>query len=254
MKPKPNKSPFSPTRQGTRRSIPHSPPRMASVLYAAVSHGPTILTDLLSSGDNPDLSSIASRCLANAPPHHLHYTHTSQNRIEAFVMADPFIFFAIADEAHGRSELLQLLSRLSDALSFSPALRKIKATGPSAPYCLQNELLPVLRRVMLPSLCHPQSHAAPSPSHDDSKASASVPHCIWPMPSPSREESSGQENKDKDKDKDKDKEKDKDRDKEKEKDKVEMKKNKKKEKEKEKQKKKKECYHHNVMSINIITF
>ncbi|KAJ0963113.1 hypothetical protein J5N97_028235 [Dioscorea zingiberensis] len=217
----------------------------APILYASVSHGGVILADLFPAGDNPELSSVASRCLADAPRHHLHYTHTFKSRIQAFVMVDPFIFFAIADESHGRSEVLQLLNRLSDAFSFSPSLRKVKATGATSPHCLQKELFPVLRRVMLPSSSsHPHAPPPPSPPCEETKVSPPSSLSGSPMPSPPREEKTGlpppslQEDKEKDKDKDKDK------------DKVETKKSRK----KEKQKKKKEAYHHNVMSINIITF
>ncbi|KAG0502482.1 hypothetical protein HPP92_002554 [Vanilla planifolia] len=123
------------------------------ILYASVSRGSTVLADFLAGGDDDpahsgDLASLAAQCLGAVPRFHLLYTHTARRRIYAFLMAEPLLFFAIADESIGRPAILLFLNQLRDA-TWHAARRMVLSSNSLTHRCLQVELLPVIRRVVL---------------------------------------------------------------------------------------------------------
>lgn len=135
------------------------------VLYASVSRGTTVLADHLSAGTVPagsaggggeDLAALAATCLEAAPRFHLHYTHTACRRIYAFLMVDPLLFFAIADDSLGRTAVLLFLHRLRDATIYS-AQHRVVSGDPLPHHCLQNELLPIIRRLAVSFSIRPPS-------------------------------------------------------------------------------------------------
>lgn len=140
------------------------------VLYASVSCGPTVLAELVPAGEDSSdasaaaghISSLAAICLDAAPRFHLLYTHTAGSRIYAFLMAEPLVFFSIADESLGRSAVLLFLHRLRDA-TVHIARRRIGAGDPLPRRCLQDELLPVIRSLAAGSVS-PSEEEKPSPS------------------------------------------------------------------------------------------
>ncbi|XP_020575275.1 phytolongin Phyl1.1-like [Phalaenopsis equestris] len=150
-----------------------------SVLYASVSCGPIVLAELLPTGGGAsaavDLSALAAICIDAAPRYHLLYTHTAGSRIYAFLIAEPLLFFAIAEESLGRSAVLHFLHRLRDATAYI-ARRRIDAGDPIPQRCLQDELLPVIRRVAAGSV---------SLSEDEKPSSSSPPALSSSPPLPS---------------------------------------------------------------------
>ncbi|CAL9181480.1 unnamed protein product [Musa hybrid cultivar] len=158
------------------------------ILYACVAHGTTILAELSSAeagGGDDDLPlGHAAGCLATVPRFHRHYSHTAGGRIYAFLMAEPLVFFAIADEAVlGKPRALLFLRRLRDAFSSSAVRRRRTAVGgdgsdPLPHLCLQEDFLPELRRLVQsvpsqdeepppPRPCLPPPAASPRPSDSD---------------------------------------------------------------------------------------
>ncbi|WOK97253.1 hypothetical protein Cni_G05961 [Canna indica] len=155
------------------------------ILYACVARATTILVELPSDkagaaddDDHDPHSRLAARCLADAPRFHRHYSHTSGGRIYSFLMDDPLVLFAIADEALvERSRVLLLLRRLEDAFS-SAVLRRRSSSDALAHLSLQEEFLPVLRRIVMsiasedeepppPRPCAPPPSASYQPSESD---------------------------------------------------------------------------------------
>ncbi|URD92306.1 VAMP-like protein [Musa troglodytarum] len=159
------------------------------ILYACVAHGTTILAELsfaeAGGGGDGDLSlGHAAGCLATVPRFHRHYSHTAGGRIYAFLMAEPLVFFAIADEAVlGKPRALLFLRRLRDAFSSSAVRRRRTAAGgdgsdPLPHLCLQEDFLPELHRLVQsvpsqdeepppPRPCLPPPAASPRPSDSD---------------------------------------------------------------------------------------
>lgn len=148
------------------------------ILYAAVAKGPTLLAELatataiaIADGDEAaDLRPLAARCLAASPPFHRLYTHTAAGRIYAFLIDEPLVFFAIADESLPRSDALLFLRRLRDAATATPFRRRIAG---ATPLCFQDELLPVLRRLVSPDNPPPAPPPASPPS--DAPLTAGTP-------------------------------------------------------------------------------
>lgn len=153
------------------------------ILYVCVARGTTVLAELSrSAADAPHdgdenhhhlPSQLADQCLASAPRFHRHYSHTAGGRIYAFLMADPLVFFAIADDALLGDDKpiapLLLLKRLRDSFSSSSVLRRRCSSFPEPlpRLFLQEDFLPELRRMVL-SLAsqaeeHPPSRAFPNP-------------------------------------------------------------------------------------------
>ncbi|KAK1276151.1 hypothetical protein QJS04_geneDACA012775 [Acorus gramineus] len=121
------------------------PPRRSPILYACVSTGSTVLADATigSGGDDEDLEAIAAKCLENAPPHHLRYSHTVRGRVYSFLMdGGPFVFFSISED--GRGPPFRFLRRVRDAFAASigsPGRRRIFRR------CFQERFGPVIRRL-----------------------------------------------------------------------------------------------------------
>ncbi|XP_010915980.1 phytolongin Phyl1.2 [Elaeis guineensis] len=137
------------------------------ILYACVAKGPTVLAEISSSA----ASDLATQCLAAAPRFHRHYSHTAGGRIYAFLMENPLIFFAIADETLGKPKILLFLRRLRDVFFASFSIGIGGANERPSPLCFQREFLPELRRLVLPLSF--QVDKPPSPPPADPPPSAS---------------------------------------------------------------------------------
>lgn len=128
-----------------------------TIFYASVSQATTVLADFLPPSIVPaaggggaaaaDFAALAANCLEASPRFHLLYTHTANRRIYAFLMSDRLLFFAIADDSLGRSAVLLFLHRLRDATIHS-AQRRVISGDPLPHHCLQDELLPLIRRLV----------------------------------------------------------------------------------------------------------
>ncbi|KAK1285028.1 hypothetical protein QJS10_CPB20g01835 [Acorus calamus] len=118
------------------------PLRRSPILYACVSTGSTVLADA-TIGDDENLEVIAAKCLENAPPHHLRYSHTVRGRVYSFLIdGGPFVFFSISDD--GRGPPFRFLRRVRDAFVAkigSPGRRRIFRR------CFQERFGPVIRRL-----------------------------------------------------------------------------------------------------------
>ncbi|KAG6484027.1 phytolongin Phyl1.2-like [Zingiber officinale] len=158
------------------------------IIYVCVAHGTTVLAELsrcaadapLDGDENHHLpSQLADQCLAFAPRFHRQYSHTAGGRIYAFLMADPLVFFAIADDDKPLAPLL-LLERLRDSFSSSAVLHRrcSSLSEPLPRLFLQEDFLPELRRMVLslgswteeppPSTAIPNPVTnVPLPSHSD---------------------------------------------------------------------------------------
>ncbi|XP_008783168.2 phytolongin Phyl2.2 [Phoenix dactylifera] len=133
------------------------------ILYACVAKGPTVLAEISSAA----AGDLAAQCLAAAPRFHRLYSHTAGGRIYAFLMEDPLIFFAIAGESLGKPQVLLFLRRLRDAFFASSAIAIGGAHDRPSPLCLQRELLPELRRLVLPLSFQADKPPPPQPPPAD---------------------------------------------------------------------------------------
>ncbi|KAG1335009.1 phytolongin Phyl1.2 [Cocos nucifera] len=137
------------------------------IFYACVAKGPTVLAEISSSA----AGDLAAQCLAAAPRFHRLYSHTAGGRIYAFLMENPLIFFAIADETLGKPQVLLFLRRLRDAFFASFTIGIGGGDEHPSPLCFQGEFLPELRRLVLPLSF--QGDKPPSPAAADPPPPAS---------------------------------------------------------------------------------
>lgn len=117
------------------------------VLYACVSKGNVILAEFVSSMDQ-DLGGLALQCIGCTPPYHRTFSHTLANRIYAFLIEDPFVYFAIFDQQLGKDQGFQFLERVK--VAFLKHSRKGLARGLSnlKPGCFQEDFTSVFRKLL----------------------------------------------------------------------------------------------------------
>ncbi|MCL7038970.1 hypothetical protein MKW94_000390 [Papaver nudicaule] len=117
-----------------------------SVLYACISKGNTVLAEF-SSGD-VDLQTKALRCLEKAPDYHITYTHTIRQKIYSFLMADPFVYFAIVNEEFGHLQSFQFLDCVKQAFSKILERKDVKRSEILTSHCFHEEFIPIFRSLM----------------------------------------------------------------------------------------------------------
>ncbi|KAF8413338.1 hypothetical protein HHK36_001317 [Tetracentron sinense] len=113
------------------------------ILYACVSKGTTVLTEL-SSGDG-DLETLALQCLENTPPFHAMLSHTVRKRTYNILMEDHFVYFAIHDEDLGKPQGFWFLERLKDAFTKILKSKPFNDLDNLASHCFHEEFSPVFR-------------------------------------------------------------------------------------------------------------
>ncbi|KAK7317118.1 hypothetical protein RJT34_01087 [Clitoria ternatea] len=82
-----------------------------SIHYACIARSTTILAHYLAQAD-PNMESLGSECVAQAPPNHTVFSHTVNNRSYTFLIDPPFVFFAIFDHHLLKSQTLPFLHRI----------------------------------------------------------------------------------------------------------------------------------------------
>ncbi|OVA08228.1 Longin domain [Macleaya cordata] len=116
------------------------------VLYACVSTGKTVLAEVSSS--DRDLETLALQCLEKTPDFHISYSHTVRKRIYSFLMEDPFVYFAIADEEFGNSQSFQFLERAKHAFLKMLKTKSSERFENLTSHCFHEEFNPIFRCLM----------------------------------------------------------------------------------------------------------
>lgn len=117
------------------------------VLYACISKGNVILAEFISSMDQ-DLGGLALQCIENTPHFHRTFSHTIANKIYAFLIEDPFVYFAIFDEQLGKYQGFQFLERVK--VSFLKHSKKglARGFGNLKPGCFQEDFSSIFRKLL----------------------------------------------------------------------------------------------------------
>lgn len=118
------------------------------VFYACISKGTTILAEFNSV--DPDLQTLALKCLEKAPALHSMFSHTVRKRTYTFLLdePDPYIYFAIFDEKMERYETLWFLNRVKEAFKGMIRNDPIKNFDDLSSLCFQGEFNPVFRQLL----------------------------------------------------------------------------------------------------------
>lgn len=113
-------------------------PNPEVIQYACIARSTTILAHHRASSADPNIETLASQCIAEAPPNHSLFSHTLNHRTYTFLIDSPFLFFAIFDNHHLLKPLqLRFLHRLrSSSRSF---LHPHSDHHDLAPLCFQSQ-------------------------------------------------------------------------------------------------------------------
>lgn len=122
------------------------------VRYACVARDATVLAEFNS--EDADLGSLAIRCLEKTPSFHSAYTHTVRGRSYAFLIQDPFVYFAIFEEKLEKYDAMVFLSGIKEEFDVfmtqgSSAKKRLEQAGS---HCFQGEFNPVFHRLLASSL------------------------------------------------------------------------------------------------------
>ncbi|KAK9054288.1 hypothetical protein SSX86_025366 [Deinandra increscens subsp. villosa] len=137
-----------------------------TLYYCCVSKGGSILYAYSSEGDL-EIEKLGALCLQKSPSHHKWYFQTKFSKTFGYLMEDGYVYFAIFDGNLGTSKNLDFLERLRDV--FKKVMKKGSKrilSNPNSP-ALQEQLLPVIRR-LISSLDHVPESTIPSPYNDAS--------------------------------------------------------------------------------------
>eukprot|EP00268_Persea_americana_P043101 TRINITY_DN4321_c0_g1_i1.p1 TRINITY_DN4321_c0_g1~~TRINITY_DN4321_c0_g1_i1.p1 ORF type:complete len:274 (+),score=47.40 TRINITY_DN4321_c0_g1_i1:462-1283(+) len=116
------------------------------VYYCCVSKGSRVLYTY--SGGDRELEALAALCLERAPSFHAWYFETVGRRTFGFLMEDGYVYFAIVDEGLGHSGVLRFLKHVRDEFKQVARNGSKGSFSGLSPICLQEELLPVIRRLI----------------------------------------------------------------------------------------------------------
>ncbi|CAN8244499.1 unnamed protein product [Cochlearia groenlandica] len=113
------------------------------LFYACIAKGTVVLAEFVSKGE-PEIETVASRCIENTPRHHSIFSHTVRKKTYSFsIDEDSLVYFAISDESmekHGSSWLLnRLRSFVADLIRAGGSDAETILTNPSR-HCLQSKL------------------------------------------------------------------------------------------------------------------
>lgn len=115
------------------------------IQYVCIAKGTTILSQFIR---EPDLESIALKCIEKSPPLHSMFTHTIRKRTYTFLIKDPFVYFAIFDENMEQSQEIWFLNRIKCAFEEVIESGALKGVHSFSPYCLQKECDPIFLEAM----------------------------------------------------------------------------------------------------------
>lgn len=113
--------------------------------YACIANGTIVLAEF--NTKDAALGAVAEKCLEKTPPHHATFTHTVRSSTYAFLIVEPFAYFAIFDEKLEKSDGLAFLESVRDAF---PGVCKGEIRF--SPHCFQGEFNPVFRLLLGPGL------------------------------------------------------------------------------------------------------
>ncbi|VFQ77647.1 unnamed protein product [Cuscuta campestris] len=122
------------------------------VRYACVAKHATVLAEFNS--EDADLGSLAIKCLEKTPPFHSMYTHTVRGRSYAFLIENPFVYFAIFEEKMEKHDGLAFLRGVKEEFDVflaevSSAKKRLEQAGS---HCFQGEFNPVFHRLLASSM------------------------------------------------------------------------------------------------------
>ncbi|KAK4571185.1 hypothetical protein RGQ29_029846 [Quercus rubra] len=141
------------------------------IQYVCIAKGTTILSQFIR---EPDLESVALKCIEKTPPLHSMFTHTIRKRTYTFLIKDPFVYFAIFDENMEQSQQIWFLNRIKCAFEEVIEAGALKGVHILSPYCLQKECDPIFLEAMALDLSMLNSSGSESkysrnPSMDSTK-------------------------------------------------------------------------------------
>lgn len=117
------------------------------VSYCSVSKGGRVLYTYNDGG--LEIENLAALCLEKAPPHHRWYFQTMGKRTFCFLMEDGYVYFAIAEEALGNTEVLQFLQNLRHEFKkFARRGSSRSMSSLSSQSSVQEQLVPVIRNLI----------------------------------------------------------------------------------------------------------
>ncbi|XP_077231801.1 SNARE-like superfamily protein [Tasmannia lanceolata] len=116
------------------------------VYYCCVSKGNRVFYAY--SREDHELEALAVVCLEKAPPFHIWYFETVGRRTFGFLMEDEYVYFAIANVGLGNSGILRFLEHVRDGFKKVAKVRTKGSFSCLSPVCLQEELVPVIRRLI----------------------------------------------------------------------------------------------------------
>ncbi|XP_057452296.1 phytolongin Phyl2.2 [Lotus japonicus] len=121
--------------------------------YTCIARSSTILAHHGSGSNDPNMEALASECLALTPPNHSLFSHTVNHRTYTFLIDPPFVFFAIFDHRHTKSQTLAFLHRIRSSLT--ETLHPLKDSSSSSspppplpPLSLQTQFDLILREIL----------------------------------------------------------------------------------------------------------
>ena len=120
------------------------------IFYACISKEATILAEFNSV--DPDLHTLALKCLEKAPALHSMFSHTIRERTYTFLLdeAHPFLYFGIFDEKMERTETMWFLNRVKEEFKCMIRNDQVKDFDDLGSHRFQGEFNPVFRQLLSP--------------------------------------------------------------------------------------------------------
>eukprot|EP00250_Pteridium_aquilinum_P007579 c17256_g1_i1 orf=479-1375(+) len=104
-----------------------------------------------------ELPQIASKCLQLLPPHHSRFSHTTNQRMFACIIDEPFLFCAITDEALSRSQAMSFLEQVQhEFTSYAGVCGLLADHSILEPHSLDSVFGPIFRCLVSPFVGIPQ--------------------------------------------------------------------------------------------------
>ncbi|KAI4307100.1 hypothetical protein L6164_030324 [Bauhinia variegata] len=116
------------------------------IFYACIAKGTTVLAQFRSK--EPRIEEVAAQCLEKTPPNHYMFSHTVKRRTYTFMIADPFVYFAIFNEELDKSDGRWFLNRIK--CGFDEIIRSGSITGSDdfPPLCFQTQFNSIFSELM----------------------------------------------------------------------------------------------------------
>ncbi|XP_058781448.1 phytolongin Phyl2.2 [Vicia villosa] len=112
--------------------------------YLCIAKSTTILAHhIKNSKDSSTIETLASKCLENSPPNHSFFSHTVNNRTYTFLIAPPFVLFAIFDHQLLKPHALAFLNRIKSSL-----IEALDKNDNFTPFSLQPQFDSVLNETL----------------------------------------------------------------------------------------------------------